>query len=82
VDLLGGGAHPVEVGDVRRGLDRQSITLCPELVGGRARLFDDAPAGSSWSLTAATPTPSGAICLLYDRRPVATRVMIDHWWWN
>jgi dihydrofolate reductase len=63
-------------------LDRLSITLCPELVGGRARLFDDAPAGSSWSLTAATPTPSGAICLLYDRRPVATRVMIDHWWWN
>jgi dihydrofolate reductase len=49
-------------------LDRLSITLCPELVGGGARLFDDAPAGSSWSLADATPTPSGAICLVYDRR--------------
>jgi len=49
-------------------LDRLSITLCPELVGGGAYLFDEAPAGSSWSLTAATTTSSGAICLLYDRR--------------
>jgi dihydrofolate reductase len=48
-------------------LDRLSITLCPELVGGGARLFDDAPAGSSWSLTDMTSTESGAICLLYDR---------------
>jgi dihydrofolate reductase len=49
-------------------LDRLSITLCPELVGGGARLFDDVPAGSSWSLVEATPTGSGALCLLYDRR--------------
>jgi len=48
-------------------LDRLSITLCPELVGGGARLFDDEPAGSSWSLTDATPTSSGAICLIYDK---------------
>jgi dihydrofolate reductase len=48
-------------------LDRLSITLCPELVGGGARLFQDGPAGSSWSLTHSTPTESGAICLLYDR---------------
>lgn len=48
-------------------LDRLSITLCPELVGGGACFFDDTPAGSSWSLTDATPTPSGAICLLYDK---------------
>jgi dihydrofolate reductase len=53
-------------------LDRLSITLCPELVGGGARLFDDEPAGSSWSLTAAAPTESGALCLLYDKvRPAA-----------
>jgi dihydrofolate reductase len=55
-------------------LDRLSITLCPELVGGGAQLFEDTPAGSSWSLTEATPTQSGALCLLYDRRvPGASR---------
>ena len=48
-------------------LDRLCITLCPELVGAGARLFDDGPAGSSWSLASATPTSSGAICLRYDR---------------
>lgn len=48
-------------------LDRLSITLCPELVGGGARLFDDDPAGSSWSLADMNGTESGAICLLYDR---------------
>ncbi len=47
-------------------LDRLSVTLCPELVGAGARLFGDGPAGSSWSLTEATPTSSGAVCLLYD----------------
>lgn len=48
-------------------LDRLGITLCPELVGGSARLFDDGPAGSSWSLTDVNGTESGAICLLYER---------------
>ena len=48
-------------------LDRLSITLCPELVGAGARLFDDGPAGSSWSLTGMTGTSSGAVCLRYDR---------------
>lgn len=48
-------------------LDRLSITLCPELPGGGARLFRDGPAGSSWSLTSMASTESGAICLLYDR---------------
>jgi hypothetical protein len=48
-------------------LDRLSITLCPELVGGGARLFDDGPASSSWSLTSMTGTESRAICLLYNR---------------
>jgi dihydrofolate reductase len=53
----------LEAGEV----DRLSITLCPELVGAGARLFGDGPAGSSWALTEATPTSSGALCLLYDR---------------
>jgi dihydrofolate reductase len=48
-------------------LDRLAITLCPELVGGEARLFQDGPAGSSWELATATPTGTGAICLLYER---------------
>lgn len=47
-------------------LDRLSVTLCPELVGGGARLFADGSA-ASWTLTAAKPTDSGAMCLLYDR---------------
>jgi dihydrofolate reductase len=48
-------------------LDRLSITLCPELVGGSARLFTDGLPAASWSLTDLSTTESGAICLLYDR---------------
>lgn len=47
-------------------VDRLSITLCPELVGGGARLFTDGPS-ASWSLTSSDVTESGAICLRYDR---------------
>ncbi|MET7606491.1 dihydrofolate reductase family protein [Streptomyces avermitilis] len=49
-------------------LDRLSITLCTEVVGGGARLFTDGPPSSSWSLTATSTTESGAICLWYDRK--------------
>jgi dihydrofolate reductase len=49
-------------------IDRLSITLCPETVGGGARLFDDdVLGGGAWSLTDHTVTGSGALCLLYDR---------------
>jgi dihydrofolate reductase len=48
-------------------LDRLSITLCPELVGGGARLFADGLPATSWSLTDLSTTESGAICLIYDR---------------
>jgi hypothetical protein len=37
------------------------------LAGGGARLFDDGPAGSSWSLTDMKATSSGGICLFCDR---------------
>jgi dihydrofolate reductase len=47
-------------------LDRLSITLCPEIAGGGATLFEDQP-GSSWALRKSTPTETGALCLLYDR---------------
>lgn len=48
-------------------LDRLSITLCPQLVGGGDRLFTDGPAAGPWSLIDTSVTESGAICLLYDR---------------
>jgi hypothetical protein len=47
--------------------DRLSITLCPEVAGGGARLFEDGLPSSSWTLRQSTPTESGAVCLLYDR---------------
>ncbi|MFI7546663.1 dihydrofolate reductase family protein [Actinoplanes sp. NPDC049599] len=48
-------------------VDRLSITLCPELVGGGAKLLEDGLRASAWQLTDSTPTESGALCLLYDR---------------
>jgi len=48
-------------------LDRLSITLCPEVAGGGARLFDDGLPPSSWTLRHSAVTASGALCLLYDR---------------
>lgn len=48
-------------------LDCLSITLCPEIAGGGARLLEDGLPASSWSLRHSTVTESGALCLLYDR---------------
>ena len=48
-------------------LDRLSITLCPEIAGGGARLFEDGLPPSSWTMRHNTVTESGALCLLYDR---------------
>jgi dihydrofolate reductase len=48
-------------------VDRLSVTLCPELVGGGDRLFTDELAAGSWSLAQSSATESGAICLVYDR---------------
>ena len=48
-------------------LDRLSITLCPEIAGGGARLFEDGLPASSWKLSASKTTESGALCLIYDR---------------
>ena len=48
-------------------LDRLSITLCPAVSGGGARLFSDGLPGTAWSLTDLSTADSGAICLLYDR---------------
>jgi len=48
-------------------LDCLSITLCPEMSGGGARLFNDGLPPSSWTLRQSAATESGALCLLYDR---------------
>lgn len=48
-------------------VDRISITLCPTVAGGGARLFEDGMPASDWSLVDVTTAESGAICLLYDR---------------
>lgn len=48
-------------------IDRLSITLCPEIAGGGARLFEDGLPASSWRLRQSDMTESGALCLLYDR---------------
>jgi len=49
-------------------VDRLSVTLCPETVGGRVRLFHDAVTQqASWTLAGQTVTDSGALCLFYDR---------------
>lgn len=48
-------------------LDRLSITLCPEVAGGGARLFEDGLPPSSWTLRQHSAAESGALCLLYDR---------------
>ena len=49
-------------------LDRLYLTLCPELVGGGARLFEDGLPVTSWSLTDLSTSDSGALSLVYDRR--------------
>ncbi len=54
--------HLLQAGEV----DRLSITLCPEIAGGGARLFDDGLPGTSWKLSRCTETDSGALCLLYE----------------
>ncbi|GIF66719.1 riboflavin biosynthesis protein RibD [Asanoa ishikariensis] len=49
-------------------VDRLSITLCPEIVGGGARLFEDGLPASGWRVAPdQTTTETGALCLLFDR---------------
>ncbi len=48
-------------------LDGLSLTLCPEVSGGGARLFEDGLPGSSWALRRSAATESGALCLFYER---------------
>lgn len=49
-------------------VDRLSLNLVPELVGGGSTLFPDGLPASSWTLADATPSDSGAVWLTYDRK--------------
>lgn len=46
-------------------LDRLDLTVCPVVVGGGLRLFDDVPAGTRLELVASTASASGAVGLTY-----------------
>ncbi|WP_167471544.1 dihydrofolate reductase family protein [Nocardia arthritidis] len=48
-------------------VDRLTITLCPEVAGGGARLFEDGIPAAHWRLTDLSTTESGALYLVYDR---------------
>jgi dihydrofolate reductase len=48
-------------------IDRLTLTLCPEIVGGGTRLFEDGQPATSWTLTDLATADTGAMCLYYDR---------------
>ncbi len=48
-------------------VDRITITQCPEVAGGGARLFEDGFPATSWTLTDLSSTETGALYLIYDR---------------
>ncbi|MEO5724143.1 MAG: dihydrofolate reductase family protein [Ilumatobacteraceae bacterium] len=49
-------------------LDRLIINLCPEIVCGGARLFDDTLPQSAWSLADQSTSTTGATLLTYDHQ--------------
>jgi dihydrofolate reductase len=48
-------------------VDVLSIILCPAVVGGGETLLGGGLPASQWTLTASSPTESGAVCLRYER---------------
>jgi dihydrofolate reductase len=48
-------------------VDRLSINLAPEVVGGGARLFEESLPASSWTLADLSASESGAVWMFYDR---------------
>ncbi|MFI7134749.1 dihydrofolate reductase family protein [Nonomuraea sp. NPDC050153] len=48
-------------------LDRLYLMICPEIVGGGRRLFDDGLPASKWTLTHQETGELGEIAMVYDR---------------
>lgn len=48
-------------------VDRLYLMLCPEIVGGGQRLFDDGLPGTKWTLARQETGDLGEISLVYDR---------------
>ena len=48
-------------------VDRLYLLICPEIVGGGQRLFDDGLPGSRWTLTQHETGELGEIAVAYDR---------------
>jgi len=48
-------------------VDRLYLMICPEIVGGGARLFDDGLPPSRWTLTSRDIGDLGELALVYDR---------------
>lgn len=49
-------------------VDRLEIQVVPEILGGGIRYLDVEGPASSWGLRSVTPTDSGAVWLVYERR--------------
>ena len=47
-------------------IDRLTLNLAPTIVGGGVCLFDDDVPSSSWTLTSADRSDTGALYLTYD----------------
>lgn len=48
-------------------VDRLYLMICPEIVGGGARLFDDGMPASRWTLASKESGDLGELALVYDR---------------
>ncbi|WP_329112827.1 dihydrofolate reductase family protein [Streptomyces sp. NBC_01353] len=48
-------------------VDRLYLLICPEIVGGGQRLFDDGLPGSQWKLTHQETGELGEMAMVYDR---------------
>jgi dihydrofolate reductase len=75
-DLKAGGAGDILVNSspsVIKALlaadlvDRLYLLICPEIVGGGQRLFDDGLPGSRWTLTRHDTGDLGEVAMVYDR---------------